>query len=189
MLESWPISRRVGSGFLILTCMLIGLALFSQRSVDRLANGYSEYRLISQQYSAVSAAVSNLMAASGAASDFRLTADPNRRDAVISNVDDVLNNAELRNSFEASPSHQSDVERLLVLTAEYKSSFLTMADQLAQAHQLRADNRAQSEAITDNANAIFTAAVQNGNPPIVSAAGRSLQAALSAVVQSITTTD
>ena len=184
MLESWPISRRVGSGFLILTCMLIGLALFSQRSVDRLANGYSEYRLISQQYSAVSAAVSNLMAASGAASDFRLTADPNRRDAVISNVDDVLNNAELRNSFEASPSHQSDVERLLVLTAEYKSSFLTMADQLAQAHQLRADNRAQSEAITDNANAIFTAAVQNGNPPIVSAAGRSLQAALSAVVQS-----
>lgn len=41
MLDSWPISRRISSGFFILTLIVIGLAVFSQRAVGVLGNGYS----------------------------------------------------------------------------------------------------------------------------------------------------
>lgn len=178
MLESWPISRRVASGFVILTSMLIGLAVFSQGSVQQLGQVYTEYRAISQQNAAVSGAVANILKARLAATDYLRTADPRHREVVISSVDRVLA------SFAPSASGETELDRLLGLTTEYKNSFLTMANQLEQVRQLRAKNSAQADAILDSVNAVFTSAIQNGSPPTVSAAGRSLQATLSAVVQS-----
>jgi CHASE3 domain sensor protein len=40
MLESWSIYRRVSSGFVLLTLIIVVLSVFSQRSVGALGNGY-----------------------------------------------------------------------------------------------------------------------------------------------------
>ncbi len=184
MLDAWPISRRVGLGFLMLTAMIVGLAAFSHRSVGQLGQGYTEYRDRARQFYAVAAGQEDIIEARLAALKYRTTADPVDRDQVTSNINEVFDNTDLTSGFADEPARQAELERLFGLADEYQTGFQSMADELGEATVLQEANQAQAIAIKEAANLIFERAVQNGNPPLVAAAGRTLQTALSAVVQS-----
>lgn len=183
MLESWPISRRISSGFVILTLMLVGLALFSQRAVGALGHSFAGYQAASQQSTAVSAAMEDLFEAKIATLRYVKNPSSNEREQVIINLDEVLNNAALVDGFDSSSNRGQELMHLTELTGLYKDRFLVLAGQLADAQPLRTDIGLQSTAIKDSANALFSTSVQNGNPPVVTSAGRVLQAAMTNVVQ------
>jgi len=60
MLASWPISRRITAGFLIVTLMLVGLALFAHRAIGALGTGYDEYQAITKQTVSINAYVEDI---------------------------------------------------------------------------------------------------------------------------------
>ncbi|MFA8442887.1 methyl-accepting chemotaxis protein [Yoonia sp.] len=183
MLDSWPISRRISSGFFILTLIVIGLAVFSQRAVGVLGNGYSEFRTASQQSAALRDAVEDLYQAKIAT--LRYVDDPtaSESDAVVGHLDEVLNNAALVAGFDAGSTHAQNIAQLTSLTRTYRDTFLRLAGQLAEAQNLETALSVQSDLIKDHANRLFSTAVQNGNPPVVTSAGRVLQAAMTSVAQ------
>lgn len=184
MLESWPISRRISSGFVILTLILVGLAVFSQRSVGILGTGYSDYRAASQQLAAVRAAMEDLFEAKIATLRYVENPVATERDDVIGNLDEVRENAALVRSFDRNAVYAEELDRLAALTDEYRETFLRLSAQLAQARGLATDLDLQSTLIKDRASRLFSTAVQNGNPPVVTSAGRVLQTGMTAVLQS-----
>lgn len=184
MLESWPISRRISSGFVILTLMLVGLAVFSQRAVGALGNSYSGYQAASQQSAAVRAAMEDLFEAKIATLRYVENPSSMEREKVIVNLDEVLNNAALVDDFDSMTDHGQELIRLTELTGLYKDRFVVLAGQLADARAMLSDIGLQSTTIKDSANALFSTSVQNGNPLVVTSGGRVLQAAMTTVVQS-----
>ncbi len=184
MLESWSISKRIGSGFAILTLMLIGLALFSHRAVGALGTGYSNYRTTTLQGIAVREAMEDLFEAKLAVRSYVETPVSAQRNEAIGNLDEVLDSTSLNDAFEPSSAEGVERDRLLELTRTYKDRFFSLAGQLVDVHALQADIEAQTELLTQNASNVFSSAVQNGNPSIVSAAGRVLQSATETTLQS-----
>lgn len=184
MLDSWPISRRINSGFLIVTLMLVGLALFSQRSITTLGKDYAEYLRISQQTTALHGATEGLLEAKVATLQYRASRDPAQRDTVIRLIDTVVDNGNRMEVSDDMPDHRAQIERLTGLAGVYKDGFLRMSSELERAQIIEAEIGVQTTDIKGRANALFTAAVQNGNPPVVSAAGRVLQAAMTTLMLS-----
>ena len=184
MLESWPISRRISSGFVILTLMLVGLAVFSQRSVGTLGTGYSDFRVAAQQAAAARAAMEDLFEAKIATLHYIDDPVPAERDKVISNLDEVLNNAALAEDLGAGSDFAEELNRLTELTRVYRERFMFLASQLSESRLLEKEISQQSSEIKESASRLFTTAVQNGSPPIVTSAGRVLQTAMITVVQS-----
>lgn len=184
MRESWPISRRIGSGFLFLTIMLVGLAVFSQQSIGKLGTGYYEFRNIAQQTVAVNAFVEDIFEARVAALKFRSDPSALHRQDVVDNIDEVLNGDAFLQSFQVNPARLAEVEGLVGLAAAYQSAFLKSASEHVKAETLRATYNDRSEAIKANVNTLFNSAVQAGNPTVISAAGRTLQASMASLVQS-----
>ncbi|MEJ8560827.1 methyl-accepting chemotaxis protein [Yoonia sp. GPGPB17] len=184
MLESWSISRRIGSGFTILTLMLVGLALFSHRSVGALGNGYSDYRATALQGVYVREAMEDLFEAKIATLSYVEKPVSDVRDAVIGNLDEVINNPGLTKEFDPASDHGVELNRLIELTALYRDRFLSLAGQLVDERTLQADLDLQSAMMIDSASSVFSTAVQNGNPPVVTAAGRVLQATMRTTLQS-----
>lgn len=183
MLESWPISRRVSSGFVLLTLIVIGLAVFSHRSVGTLGQGYTEYSTSSRQFSAVAAGMEDIFEARLAALKYRISPTTEYSNEVKSNIAEVLNNADLTNGFEGNTTQQAEVERLLALASDYQTSFENLVRDTGQAQATKAEIRQKATAIRTGVDAFFATAVQNGNPPLVTAAGQVLQSGLLAVGQ------
>ncbi len=184
MFEKWPISRRISGGFLLLTCIIVGLSVFSQRSVSVLGQGYVEYRSIARQTISISAYVEDVFQARVAAYQYRNTLDPMFRQSVIDNVDEVLDDTDFLARFDQSPDRQRDVERLIALTAQYQDGFVDMADKLESAQAIRDDFNQRTTAFKTAINDIFTTTMQRGNPASIAAAGRALQSSMEAIVQS-----
>ena len=129
MLESWSISKRIGSGFAILTLMLIGLALFSHRAVGALGTGYSDYRATALQAVAVREAMEDLFEAKLAVRSYVETPVATLRNEVIENLDEVLDSANLSEAFEPGSAESVARDRLLELTRTYKARFFSLAGQ------------------------------------------------------------
>lgn len=185
MLESWPISRRISSGYVLLTLMLVGLAAFSYRSVGALGDGYFEYRTIAGQNIAVTAFVEDIFEARLAAVKYGAAQDDAKRQDVIANIDEVLGDTQaILSTFESDPQRQTEIQRMIGLAGDYKASFSEFSRLLAQAATDRQALDDQSAALVENVNAIFTNAVQQGAPAVVSASARLLQATLTAISQS-----
>lgn len=184
MLESWPISRRINSGFLLVTLMLVSLAVFSQRSFHTLGLGYYEYRNIADQTVAISAFVEDIFQARVAAFQYRSAPDPVTRQTVLDNIDEVVNGDAFMASFQQDQARHDAVARLQMTAGQYRNSFVDMADKVEQANALERDFIARSDEIMTTVDAIFTTAVQSGNPSVVTAAGHTLQAATRTIVNS-----
>lgn len=183
MFDSWPISRRVSSGFLFVTLIIVGLALFSQRSVANLGAGYLEYRSIAKQSVAIGAFVEDIYEARMAADAYRDDpSDANRAD-LNSNIDEVVSDASLRDRFATSPVRRAEIEKLIGLAQNYRDSFAEMAEIYDTAQALQGQINTQSTALQTQINRIFSGAVQNGNPAAITAAGNALQSALAVMVQ------
>ena len=183
MLDSWSISRRVGSGFLILTVMLVGLALFGHRATSAIGNGYSEYRDIARQTVAISAYTEDIFEARVAALQYRISPDATYRQAVIDNLDEVINDVVFIESFEKHPERLAQVEALIGLAREYRLGFLDMSAHLDDANTAKMNIETLSQTIKTDVNEVFRSAIQAGNPSFVSAAGRTLQASTGAILQ------
>ncbi|MDP5360972.1 MAG: hypothetical protein NWP79_02325, partial [Paracoccaceae bacterium] len=184
MLDSWPIARRINSGFLILTLMLVGLAVFSQRSVGALGTGYSEYSDISRQSVAINAFMEDVFEARIAALAYLRNPDPAIRREVNANIDEVVNGTVFMQAFAMDPARLAEVQDLVDLSGQYRNHFNQMADHLVRAQERHLEFMVLSDEIETSVNGIFAAALQNGNPAVVSAAGRALQSSLTAIVQS-----
>ncbi|PJI92109.1 methyl-accepting chemotaxis protein [Yoonia maricola] len=184
MLESWSIPRRIGSGFAILTFILVGLALFSHRSVGALGHGYSEYRTTAQQAAAVSDAIEDLSEAKIATLSYVERPVSAERDKVISSIDEVLNNDVLTDGFDQSSALATELGRLTALTQTYRDQFFMLAGQLADVRAQQAEIDTQATLINARASSVFSAAVENGSPLVVTTAGQLLQATIATVLQS-----
>lgn len=184
MPDSWPISRRVGSGFLVLTAMLIGLAVFSHRTVGTFGDGYSEFRNIAQQNVAITAYVEDILEAMIAAERYSNSASGSDRQDTLSNIDEVVNGTEFLTPFAEDRTRLQEVENLVAMTADFRANFLQMAEQLETATQTRIEFEARSDAFREQIDAIFSDTMQTGSPAAIAAAGRSLRSAMSAILQS-----
>lgn len=184
MPESWSISRRIGCGFLFLTVLLVGLAIFAQRSTGTLGAGYTEFRKIAQQTVAVTAFVEDIFEARIADLDYRKTPTAALRQEVLDNVDEVINGDAFLVSFAKTPARLAEMERIVGLTRAYRAGFLDMSDHLQEARDLRESYNQRTEAISESISGLFTAAMQNGNPTLVSAAGRMVQSSKIALLKS-----
>ena len=183
MLESWPISRRINSGFVILTLMLIGLAVFSQISNSELRSGYTSYANASEQTKAVNDLVEHVSAARIAALKQRLQPDQQNQQEVYNNIDVILNSTMLLRTIADDPVHLAQLQTLMTSAAQYKSSFREASDNQATAQVQQTQFMAVSQEFRTTTNAAFTAALQGGNPAVISAAGRALQSSLTAIIQ------
>lgn len=184
MFEKWPISRCISGGFLLLTCIIIGLSVFSQRSVSVVGQGYIEYRTIARQTISIGGYVENIFQARVAAYQYRDTLDPMFRQSVLDNIDEVLDDTDFLARFEQSPDRLRDVERLIALSARYQSGFVEMADKLEAAGVIKHDFNKRSTKFKTAINDIFTTTMQRGNPASIAASGRALQSSMKAIVQS-----
>jgi methyl-accepting chemotaxis protein len=183
MFDKWPISRRISSGFLLLTCIIIGLSVFSQRAVGVLGQGYLEYQKISRETVSINAYVEDIFQARIAAKEYRIAPDPVLRQAVIDNIDEVVNDTEFRADFTNSPDRLREVELLVDLSAQYRSNFIEMSAKLEAAQAATADFDLQTTTLKAAISDIFTTATQRGTPSTIAAAGRALRSAMEAVVQ------
>lgn len=184
MFDSWPISRRVGSGFLFVTLIIIGLALFSHRSVNTLGAGYLEYRYIAKQSVAISAFVEDIFDARLATAKFANNPSDTHRQNAIDNIQEVVTDTELLERFSPGSPRRIEVERLMDLAQSYQESFVEMADLTDYALDLAAQLDARNTELQSQVSNIFSVAIQNGSPASVVAAGRTLQTALSVIIES-----
>jgi len=182
MLESWPISRRINTGFVIVTLMLVGLAVFSQRAVGTLGSGYNEYQTIAKQNIAVTALIEDIFEARQASFQYQITPDSMVRQQVSDSIDDVLNGTEFLSFFDDSPSRLAEIETVLDEARNYKIQFIKMADALDAAIAFESNFVDRSAQLQTEINAAFNLVLQSSNPAQTSAAGRSLQALYSAIL-------
>ncbi|KQI72670.1 hypothetical protein AN191_06575 [Loktanella sp. 5RATIMAR09] len=181
MLDSWPISRRVNTGFLIVTLMLVDLAVFSHRAVGALGNVYDEYRQIANQNIAISAFMEDIFEAQQAALQYRITPDPAFREQVSRNIDEVLDGTVFLGSFANAPERLAAVETVLDEARIYKTQFALMASAIEAADALERDFSARSDQLQRETNTAFNLALQSGNPALTSAVGRCLQTLYTAI--------
>ncbi len=128
MLKSWPISRRVNTGFVIVTLMLMGLALFSHRAVGALGNVYDEYQAIAHQNIAINTYIEDIYEARQASFRYRITPDTVFRAHVNSNIDELLNGTEFLASFAGNPERLSEIQTIFDEGRIYKTQFNLMAN-------------------------------------------------------------
>lgn len=182
MLDSWPISRRVNTGFLIVTLMLVGLAVFSHRTVGALGKVYEEYRQIANQKIAISAFVEDIFEAQQAALQYRITPDPVFREQVSSNIDEVLDGTVFLNSFATAPDRLATVETIIDTARTYQGQFTLMANALETANAVERDFSARSDQLQRETGTAFNLALQSANPALTSAVGRCLQTLYTAIL-------
>lgn len=184
MLESWSISRRIAAGFLLLTTLVVGLGVFSFSSVSTLGGGYFEYRNISSQARSAATDMEDMYEARLAA--FRYRNDPNAADraVVLSNLAEITDDQSLIKAFETSPARRAQVDTIIQRSREYAAAFSRSAADVESAATLRAEFGEVTETATAQINSIFSQSVQTANAATTSAAGRSLQNLLSALVAS-----
>lgn len=182
MLESWPISRRVNTGFLTITLMLMGLALFSHRAVGALGNVYDEYQGISRQNLAISSYISDISEARLASFRYRITPDPAFRESVNSSIDKALEGTDFLVYFENNSDRLTEVELTLDEARNYKSQFNLMANAIDAADALERDFTVRSDQLQLETSAAFTLALQAANPSLTSAVGRCLQNLYTAIL-------
>ncbi len=186
MLDNWSISRRIGAGFLLLNLMVIGLAVFAQRSVDSLGKGYLEYQAISTQSVAAAAYMEDMLEAQVAVFQYRTAPAAAIAADVISNLDEIVTDTVLIKAFDSAPARAARVETIQSNAAAYQLAFREMSAELGQATEIRATLGQTTTALKDQMNAIFAQTIQVGSPATVSAAGRCLQALMNAIVASNT---
>jgi methyl-accepting chemotaxis protein len=184
MLSGWPISRRIGSGFLALTIIIIGLSVFAHRVVGSLGSGYLEFSDISAQSATIGDYLEDFFEAQNAALTYLQNPSDEVRQDVVDNILEITAQPELVAVFAANPARQSAVSDLLAMTQSYKNSFNQMADRIEAARTASTDFKLQTVDFKAAIDSIFAATIQTSGPPAISAAGQTLQAAMSAVVQS-----
>lgn len=182
MLDSWPISRRVNTGFFIVTLMLIGLALLSHRAVGALGNVYDEYRQIAHQNIAISAFVEDIFEAQQAALLYRITPDPVFREQVSSNIDEVLGATGFLESFANAPDRFAEVQTILDEARIYKAQFTLMANATEAAASAKREFSARADQLQRETSTAFNLALQSANPALTSAVGRCLQTLYNAIL-------
>lgn len=182
MLDSWPISRRVNSGFFIVTLMLVGLALFSHRAVGALGNVYEEYRQIANQNIAISAFVEDIFKAQQASLQYRITPDPVFREQVSSNIDEVLGATGFLETFANAPDRLAEVQTILDEARIYKAQFTLMANATETAEAVKREFSARSDQLQRETSATFNLALQSANPALISSVGRCLQTLYTAIL-------
>lgn len=184
MRDAWPISWRINSGFILLTLMLIGLVVFAHRSIGALGNGYTEYRDITQRSAAISAYMDNIYHARLAAFQYRENPDPALAEDVLSDIAKVTDDRSTLALFAGDAARLAEVTALIDLMAQYGTAFTEMTAEAEAAQATEQTVTQRFAQMHDGANALFRAAVTDGNPTSVAAAGRTLEAALGAVIQS-----
>lgn len=192
MLDSWPVSRRISSGFFLLTVIIVGLSVLSHRAVSGLGSGYLEFSSISQQSATIGDYLEDFFEAQEAARSYLQQPDPALRQTVADNIAEITQQPELLAVFATNPARQQSVSALVTDAQTYSDSFAQMADRLDAAAVARADFRQRTDQFKISMDAIFAATIQTSGPPAISAAGQTLQSALSAVVlgkQTIATLD
>lgn len=184
MLESWSISRRIAAGFLLLTSLVIGLGVFSYSSVSTLGSGYYEYRNISSQGRSAASYMEDMYEARLAA--FRYRNEPNAADRsiVLSNQTEITDDQGLLRAFDSSPERRAVIDGIIQQSRAYAAAFTRAAADVEKAASARGSFAALSETAKTQINNIFVQSVQTANPATISAAGRSLQHLLSALVES-----
>ncbi|WP_400087907.1 methyl-accepting chemotaxis protein [Yoonia sp. R78084] len=182
MLDSWPISRRVNTGFLIVTLMLVGLAVFAHRTVGALGNVYDEYRQIARQNIAISAFVEDIFEAQQAALQYRITPEPVFRQQVSSNIDEVLDGTGFLDSFANAPDRLAAVETIFDAARIYQAQFTLMANAIEAADAAERDFSARSDQLQRETGTAFNLALQSANPALTSAVGRCLQTLYTAIL-------
>lgn len=184
MLESWSISRRIAAGFLLMTTLVVGLGVFSFTSVSTLGSGYFEYRNISTQARSAAAYMEDMYEARLAAFRYRNTPNATDRASVLSNLAEIIENQELLDTFATSPERRVVVDQIILQSREYAAAFSTAAADVEKAASVLETFSGLSQTATTQINDIFSQSVQTANPATTSAAGRSLQNLLSALVAS-----
>lgn len=181
MLESWPISRRIGAAFAILLVLLLGVTFLAQRSSAILADGYHNYRSLSQMNVAITAYVEDMFEARVAALKYRDTPEPAFAEDVTSNIAEMLDSDEQLQNFSQSPARLSEVEKLIAMAQKYDTQFGQMRIHRTAASTASTLFLAKSDMISTQASDVFLRAVQGGNPVVISASGRLLQASMAAI--------
>ena len=182
MLDSWPISRRIGAGFFLMLIMLVGLAVFAQRATTTLGAGYQEFRDIAVKKVAISAFVEDMFQARVASLEYRYASDPSQAQAVTDNINEIVQDEELIARFGQDAVRRDELERLRGLASNYNADFQFVKQLLDDANANQQTFIATSDAMSLQASAIFSSAVQDGSPVVISAAGRLLQATMATVL-------
>ena len=182
MLESWSIGRRIAAGFALMVAIVVGLGVFSQRSVATLGNGYAEYRAIAGHGRSAADYMEDILEARIAAHRFLENPNPRDRATVLSNITEITDDPSLYARFADDPETLGRVDMILRQAGTFGDAFTGMAVALESAQTTRGLFEARSNAITAQINDIFSQAIQTGNPATIAAAGRSLQNLLSAIV-------
>ena len=182
MLEAWSISRRVSTGFALLTLIIIGLSVFSQRPVGTLGNGYVEYREAAKQSIAAAAYMEDIFEARVAALKYFQEPSDIWRQEVINNITEVTEVTALRAAFANSPDRLREVEQLVGISDQFSAGFIDMAAQIEIATQAQSRFNAQTTDLKTAVDGIFLATIQTSSPSLITAAARSLQSAMSAIL-------
>ncbi len=171
MLESWSIARRISAGFLVVTLVVIGLAVFSNLSVRQLGGGYLEYRQTARQTIAINAYVEDLFEARVAALKFRSQPTLENRQEVVSNIQEILQGTSYLAAFEVNPGRLATVQELLTSVEEYQQAFERSADFNDTAVAFKKDLLIQLRAIESAVNDLFLASIETGNQTLITNTG------------------
>lgn len=182
MRDAWPISRRINSGFFLLTIVLVCFAVFAHRSVGALGTGYTEYRDIARQTVSINAYVEDLFEARLAAFQFRNDPSLTVAEEVRANIAEIVDDNTLRQAFEIDPDRLVEIEGMIIKADQYSDAFTEMATLVDQVETANAALFVGGKVIEETAGGLFGKAVQQANPAMVTASARLMQAALRAVI-------
>lgn len=170
MLESWSVSKRITSGFAILTVLISVLSVLSYGGISNLGNGYETYREEAKQTLQINELVEDMFEARIAALKFRDTGSDDAAQAVASNTQEIDQVSQNLDAFKNAPEYAAELRAINVLVQEYQSAFQAMR-RATSAHNAHTDRMGTTaEGIVENLSSLRDMATEGGNIPLLRAA-------------------
>ncbi|MEM9432390.1 MAG: HAMP domain-containing methyl-accepting chemotaxis protein [Pseudomonadota bacterium] len=125
MLNSISISRRVATGFVLVTLLVIVLAVLATFSVRSLGQSYSSYRTAAQQTHYVDLLAENMLFARAAAMGYRASPSQERADEVAKSIESVLTPVDGVSDiiFDGQPEQKAEITALAEDVRTYFAAF------------------------------------------------------------------
>ncbi len=176
MLDRWSVARRINGGFLILTTLILGLALFSYTSVTRLQAGFAENTGAALQNTATSRFIQNIYAANVAATAYGTNQSDQMASVVTRNIATILDDTTITDAFPPTTVEGAEIAALLALVRDFQGAFLQIVALRDAAATARAEAAEQAELLRRDLASLVNAVSTSGLPPLVIAADAAQQA-------------
>ncbi len=171
MLNSWPVSRRITSGFLVLLALMVALSAYSFFSMRMLGGGYEDYRAKTQQTTQIDALIENVLQMRVDEAEYHLTGSGETAEKVEARIDRIATRSQTLRGMGISEERMAEIQAVNTMGQEYLAGFEKLHRLTDAEHALEARMETTGEAMAEDLATLAALAVEDGNIQVVRMAG------------------